>query len=58
MRVIKFGHIEIVAADPAVAAEQLHARGADARQVGACLCFTDSDGNSFQIVNPNEDHAG
>ena len=38
-------------------AEEIAKRGIAADRKGNCFHFTDEDGNSFQIVNPNDDHS-
>ena len=43
--------------DPVAAADELRQRGVEVEQIGSCFHFTDPDNNSFQIVNPNEDHS-
>ncbi|MHC4953898.1 MAG: VOC family protein [Planctomycetota bacterium] len=43
---------------PEAEAERLRAAGMTVEKRGTCFHFEDAAGNSFQVVNPNEDHSG
>jgi len=43
---------------PAAEAERLRAAGIGVAEQGNCFHFEGPAGNSFQVVNPGEDHSG
>ena len=44
--------------DPGAEADRLGKAGVTVERKGNCHHFVDGDGNSFQIVNPGDDHSG